>query len=291
MDYEIGTVIKEIRKSKNYSQSKVSKGIMHQTNYSKFELGEIEISYDKFKKLLVNLELDIIEFEYLYALRTHSHRQNIIHYFYKLRFIDEEILNQLIKDSTKYLENNSDRFINDIHNVCKALIEVKGDNFDVAKSYGYKIWERLERSDNWYLSDIKLINSILFLFPVETAEHITEFALKQGLKYDHHPEYENIFLPFKYNLVHLLLRGNRIEEAKSLNEEVLHTFKEKKLYTQVALCKLRKGLIELHLNKTESSKGLLENAYLIAEVLNDKELTMKLKKEEIYVNSILSTNA
>lgn len=291
MQNQMGVFIKEIRKSKNYSQSTVAGGIMHQTNYSKFELGEIEISYGKFKKLLVNLELDIVEFEYLYALKNHSARQDLIYDFYKLRFINEELLGQLIEGSIKYLENSSDRYINDILNVSKALIAVKEDNFDLAEKYGDEIWRRLEGLDNWYLSDIKLINNILFLFPIETAEYITEFAFKQGRKYERHPEYENVFLPFKYNLVHLLLRAKRIEEAKSLNEEVLNTFREKKLYTQIALCTLRKSMIELHLSTGVSSEESRENAYRIAEVLKDAELTGKLKQEEHYINEILSVNA
>lgn len=291
MSNGIGLIIKEIRKSKNYSQTIAADNIMHQTNYSKFELGEIEISYDKFKKLLINLELDIVEFEYLYALKKNSSRQDIIHYFYKLRFIDIKQLNQIITDSKKYLENNSDRYIDDIYSVSKALIAVKNDNFDEAKKYAYKIWERLENLDNWYLADIKLINNILFLFPIDTAEYISEFALKQGLKYERHPEYENIFLPFKYNLVHLLLRERKIKEAMYLNEEVLNTFKEKKLYTQIALCTLRKSMIEQYSNEEVLAKETLKSAYLIAEALNDTALTVSLKKEELYINSILAPNS
>lgn len=290
MPNEIGPIIKEIRKSKNYNQSTVANGVMHQTNYSKFELGEIEISYNKFKNLLINLELDIVEFEYLHTKKYNPARQDIIHYFHQLRFINEDLLSRIIEGSNKYLENNADLYIRDILNVSKALIAVKDDNFDLAKHYGYKVWKRLEGADNWYLSDIKLINSILFLFPIETAEYISEFALKQGKKYERHPEYDNVFLPFKYNIVQLLLREKRIEEADSLNEEVLNTFRDRKFYTQIALCTLRKSMIELHLNNGAFSKELLANAYLIAEVLNDVELEEKLKQEEHYINTIFLAN-
>lgn len=287
---DIGAIIRDVRKSKNYSQSIVAKGIMHQTNYSKFELGEIEISYNKFKELLINLEIDIVEFEYLYSLKHRSLREEILYNFYQIKFIDEDLLNQIINDSIKYLKKNSDRYINDILNVSRALMAIKDDNFELASTHGDKIWKRLKNSDSWYLWDIRLINNILFLFPIETAKYIAEFALKQGEKYKRHPEHENIFLPFKYNLVHLLLREKRIEEAQKLNDEILKVFRERKFYTQIALCTLRKSMIELHLNNENYSKELLSSAYLIAHALNDTNLSEKLNQEESYIHEILNSD-
>ena len=287
---DIGAIIRDVRKSKNYSQSIVAKGIMHQTNYSKFELGEIEISYNKFKELLINLEIDIVEFEYLYSLKHRSLREEILYNFYQIKFIDEDLLNQIINDSIKYLKKNSDRYINDILNVSRALMAIKDDNFELASTHGDKIWERLKNSDSWYLWDIRLINNILFLFPIETAKYIAEFALKQGEKYKRHPEHENIFLPFKYNLVHLLLREKRIEEAQKLNDEILKVFRERKFYTQIALCTLRKSMIELHLNNENYSKELLSSAHLIAHALNDTNLSEKLNQEESYIHEILNSD-
>ncbi|WP_214749764.1 helix-turn-helix domain-containing protein [Exiguobacterium sp. s189] len=287
---DIGAIIRDVRKSKNYSQSIVAKGIMHQTNYSKFELGEIEISYNKFKELLINLEIDIVEFEYLYSLKHRSLREEILYNFYQIKFIDEDLLNQIINDSIKYLKKNSDRYINDILNVSRALMAIKDDNFELASTHGDKIWERLKNSDSWYLWDIRLINNILFLFPIETAKYIAEFALKQGEKYKRHPEHENIFLPFKYNLVHLLLREKRIEEAQKLNDEILKVFRERKFYTQIALCTLRKSMIELHLNNENYSRELLSSAHLIAHALNDTNLSEKLNQEESYIHEILNSD-
>lgn len=287
---DIGAIIRDVRKSKNYSQSIVAKGIMHQTNYSKFELGEIEISYNKFKELLINLEIDIVEFEYLYSLKHRSLREEILYNFYQIKFIDEDLLNQIINDSIKYLKKNSDRYINDILNVSRALMAIKDDNFELASTHGDKIWERLKNSDSWYLWDIRLINNILFLFPIETAKYIAEFALKQGEKYKRHPEHENIFLPFKYNLVHLLLREKRIEEAQKLTDEILKVFRERKFYTQIALCTLRKSMKELHLNNENYSRELLSSAHLIAHALNDTNLSEKLNQEESYIHEILNSD-
>lgn len=90
--------------------------------------------------------------------------------------------------------------------------------------------------------------------------------------------------------MHLLLREKRIEEAQKLNDEILKVFRERKFYTQIALCTLRKSMIELHLNNENYSKELLSSAYLIAHALNDTNLSEKLNQEESYIHEILNSD-
>ncbi|WP_227395957.1 Rgg/GadR/MutR family transcriptional regulator [Jeotgalibacillus aurantiacus] len=283
----VGETVKQIRLSKNYKQSEVSKNIMHQTSYSKFELENIEISYQKFHKILDNLEMDLEEFKFVHYGYDYSPRDKIIRNFFQIKFIDIRSLNEIISASKVYLMENDDRYIEDILSISRGLINIEeSGNFESARSYAEKVWKRLEKLDTWYLSDFKLIGVILFLFPIETAVSITNYALKQSEKYENYIDYKKIFIPFKYNLVQLLIRKKLLIQANSLNEDVLTDLKEQKAYPQIALCYIRKGLLENLLNKSNGDKAI-NKAFDIAEVMEDENLKVQLEQERSYLENVL----
>ena len=74
------------------------------------------------------------------------------------------------------------QFLKDIYNLSKGFIEIKlTGTFDEAISYANSIWNRIQKFDSCYLSDIYLVNNILFLFPIETSVYISNYAIKQIL--------------------------------------------------------------------------------------------------------------
>jgi transcriptional regulator with XRE-family HTH domain len=48
MENNTGTLFKEIRRNKNFSQEFIARGVLTQSAYSKFELGKNEISYSSY---------------------------------------------------------------------------------------------------------------------------------------------------------------------------------------------------------------------------------------------------
>ena len=284
---KIGYLIKEIRLSKSMSQVDVANGVMHQTNYSKFELGQIEISYQKLREILLNIDMDITEFNYLYYEDNKSQKEKIIREFNSLTFIDNKKINGIIQEIKNYLSVQNDLLLKDILNVSKALLAIQNEDYDKASEYGNLVWDRLEKLDSWYLSDIKLINNILFAFPIETAQHIAEFALKQGEKYINHSNYDNVFLPIKFNLVQLLLHRKMTMKAEITNDEMLSTFTEKNYYIQISICLLRKSMIRLHYKDMEYAEELKKEAYEISKVMKNQSLREKLLTEEKKIRNML----
>ncbi|AOM83883.1 helix-turn-helix domain-containing protein [Salisediminibacterium beveridgei] len=287
MNTKIGYLIKEIRLSKSMSQVDVADGVMHQTNYSKFELGKIEISYQKLHEILLNMDMDIAEFNYLYYHDNESQKEKIIREFNSLTFIDNKKINGIIQEIKNYLSVQNDVLLKDILSVSKALLAIQNEDYNEASKYGNLVWGRLEKLDSWYLSDIKLINNILFAFPIETAQHIAEFALKQGEKYIPYSKYENVFLPIKFNLVQLLLRRKMTKKAEIINDEMLNTFIEKNYYIQISICLLRKSMIRLHHKDIEYAEELKREAYEISKVMKNQSLRNKLLSEEKSIRTML----
>lgn len=279
-----GETVRDIRISKNYSQPDVSNGAMHQASYSKFELGRIELTDHKFKKVLDSLEMDVDEFLYVHHDYEFPPREKIIRLFEDQRFIEVEALNQIISLSEKYLTEHEDRYVEDILQISKGFILINNEeSFEPAMSHARKVWERLQKADTWYLTDFRLVAVILFLFPVSTAISITEFALQQSKKYKNYPDYKKRFIPFKYNLVMLLMKEEMYEEAHSLNEETLEEIREQNAYRQVALSYLRKGIISQRLNKS-NSEVFVRKAFDIAQVMEDENLKRQLEEEENLFN-------
>lgn len=284
-----GETFKAIRSSKNFSQSKVHAEIMHQTSYSKFELGKIEIMFNKFEKLLENIEMNFDEFSFVHHSYDYSPRNRIITDFNNLKFIDEFVIQELISKAVVYMKNHEDHQIEDILNVLHALLSIKRDNdFQQAKFYAEKVWQRLQKLNTWYFSEIRLINNILFLFPIETAISIAKFAIEQGNKYEKHIHYKPLILPFKYNLVHLLMREGYLENAYKINEEIILDFKKQKSYVQIALSYIRKGSLEKQMY-IFSEKNYIQQAYRIAETLEDENLKRQLQNEAEYLSTLFSS--
>ncbi|MER2000229.1 MAG: hypothetical protein ABS882_10655, partial [Lysinibacillus sp.] len=67
----------------------------------------------------------------------------------------------------------------------------------------------------------------------------------------------------------------RYEDAYLLNEDLINEFKKIKGYTQIALCFLRKGLLQKKL-AIHDVTDYIEKAYFIAEIFDDTSLKKQL---------------
>lgn len=282
-----GKTFKKIRLAKLYDQTKVSGKILHQTSFSKFELGKIDITVSKFVELLHSIEMKFEEFLYVHNNYNYSLRDGIINKFNNLKFLDGDLLVELISDAQTYLHEKEDNLVRDILYSCQGLYILKTErDFKKAGFYANKVWERLQKSNIWYLSDLRLINSILFLFPLDTARHIVHFAESQLDKYKKYTDYKKYILPFKYNLVHLFLREGHYEDAFKYNEELIEEFLEQKTYVQIALCYLRKGLIQEKL-LMKNNIDYIQKAESIVTLFNDTTLKNQLEIEKSYLTQLL----
>ena len=69
--------------------------------------------------------------------------------------------------------------VRNLYYACESLIALNTtQNVEEAQLFAKKIWERLEKFDRWYLLDIRLINYILFIFPIDVAVNIGERAIQ-----------------------------------------------------------------------------------------------------------------
>lgn len=254
-----GKILKKIRVNKKYTQKFVTDGIISQSTYSKVERGVIDITYNKFIKLLNRLDVSEFEFQMLLDEEPDA-RDDLIQQFFLINYNDSEALVVIQQRVQHYLVSNKDYVIQDIAYICEALMLISSErDYEQAAIFANKVWKRLESFDRWYMMEIRLINAILFIFPTETALHISERIVRQ-LDIYHTRESRVIQNNIQTNLTLLMIRNKNYALALENLDELIFRFNKTNNYRLLAIVYIRKGItLRLLANPTwevDIKKGL-----------------------------------
>lgn len=275
----VGKVFKEIRENKGYSQRYMSKNILNQSSYSKFEKKPIDITTLKYIYLLEKLDMEHEEIQFIANNYNYKSKARLIKIFFNLNHNDENSLEVIKKEAQDYLISNDDKLIKDIVSICKGLIILaKTNDIQLARNYVNKVWNRLEKFDSWYFTELSLINTILFIFPIETAINITEKALKQLERYQKYDGSEKLIFNFQFNLVLLLLDNKHYEIGLKVVDDVILLCKRNRFYYQLAICYARKGIFLTNLKKNNSNL-FYQKSFQLLNVIEEDDIKSEVKKE------------
>lgn len=270
-----GCTLKKIRESLNISQNKISNGIMSQSNYSKVENNEIDISFIKMMEVLDRLSMGTDEFLYI-------HNNYIKHPDKQLN-----LLNQLkLADQMKIIENidklktivNPTQREEELLAIFQALYSISKNDYKAAEEYVLIIWERLKKHDTWYLYDIRLINSILYLFPIETAGSIINLILKRLEDYKKLGNINKLSGNLQVNYILLLIENRKYNTALDTIEKLIRFSIKQDLYIHLATCYVRKGII-LEILNCKNTTDWYEKGFEVLEVTNNQKIIRELEKE------------
>lgn len=270
----LGASIKKVRVSKGLTQSYIcNHSHVSQSNYSKFEKGLLDIRASSFIDILDSMDLPLQEFMYIHNQFELSSKESILNKFFGVPFHGIDELKNLQKECRSYLIDHDSSVIKDIFTLTEALIALhKDNNFDKAQKIARPIWNRLSKNDALYLYDLFFLNAILYIFPIESALHIKSLLIKGFKKYEEYPNALPIFLNVYINLSLLFIKNEKYADALEGLELIENLCKKKRLYFQLAIIIIRKGICLTHLNEsgfTEIEKGLhLLEAFEEIEVLN-----------------------
>ncbi|MFT8310851.1 MAG: helix-turn-helix transcriptional regulator, partial [Sporolactobacillus sp.] len=164
MTYQLGEILKRIRQSKRYTQKYVAGDEMSRATYAKIEACDMQPTVGKFMHILKQLDISYEELLFLQNRYHLSGKDEIIHDFLNLSTnVEQSSVLLLINKCANYLNKHPDSVVQDIQSVCKASMLLHSERtFEHAYPYAKKIWERLSRLDNWYSTELKLINCIFF---------------------------------------------------------------------------------------------------------------------------------
>lgn len=270
-----GKTLKTIRESLLFTQVDISSGIMSQSNYSKVEKGEIDMPFSKMIDLLNRLGMTVDEFLYIHRDYTKNPGTQL-KLLTKMKTADKQ---SIIKNINK-LKANRDLSQRDqeLLLIFEALLLVLKNKYDAAREKVLLIWARLEKHDNWYLYDIQLINSILYLFPIDVAESIVDLALRRLDIYKNFRNINQLSANLQINFLLLLIDNKKYSMALNETEKMISFCMDKRLYVHLGACYVRKGILLVNLGN-ENPSPWYKKGFGLLKAGNNIGLVQELKNE------------
>lgn len=281
MRYDFGKVYKEIRESKGLTQEEVCGDILSRTSLSKIESGKTTPKYENMEFLLQQINMTFEEFDYICHLYQPSQRAEIIQSYLNMSSIlGTSELEKLFQKCQDYLKTHHDLPIEEISDMLEVVIYIRqhgtGELSNHTEQIVKKLWRKIEKQDTWYESDLKILNTILFRFPIEHLHLITGKILQRLEVYKNYQHLYDLRMAILLNLSTLYLYNQDRNMCQQICYTLLEDAKKKKSYDRLAICYVRIGICR-------DDAKLIQKGFSLLELTDETSILAFLKKEvEIY---------
>ena len=281
MRYDFGKVYKEIRESKGLTQEEVCGDVLSRTSLSKIESGKVTPKYENMDFLLRQMNMSFEEFDYICHLYQPSQRTKIMQTYLNMNsIIGGSDLVDFFETCQNYLKTHHDLPIEEIRDMLEVVIHIRQHGTeklsDQVKQTVKKLWEKIEKQDTWYESDLKILNTILFSFPIEHLHLITEKILQRLEVYKNYQHLYDLRMAILLNLSTIYLYHQDKNMCQQICYTLLEDAKNKKSYDMLAICYVRIGICR-------DDAKLIQKGFSLLELTDETSILASLKKEvEIY---------
>ena len=277
MRYDFGKVYKEIRESKGLTQEAVCGDVLSRTSLSKIESGKVTPKYENMEFLLRQINMSFEEFDYICHLYQPSQRTEIIQTYLNMSsIIGNSSLVDFFETCQNYLKTHHDLPIEEIRDMLEVVIHIRQHGTeqlsDQVKQTIKKLWEKIEKQDTWYESDLKILNTILFSFPIDHLHLITGKILQRLEVYKNYQHLYDLRMAILLNLSTIYLYHQDKNMCQQICYTLLEDAKNKKSYDRLAICYVRIGIC------TDDSK-LIQKGFSLLELTEETSMLSHLKKE------------
>ena len=277
MRYDFGKVYKEIRESKGLTQEEVCGNVLSRTSLSKIESGKVTPKYENMEFLLRQINMSFEEFEYICHLYQPSQRTEIMQTYLNMSStLGTSELETLFQKCQDYLKTHHDLPIEEIRDMLEIVIHIRQHGTEQlsnqVKQTVKKLWEKIEKQDTWYESDLKILNTILFSFPIEHLHLITEKILQRLEVYKNYQHLYDLRMAILLNLSTIYLYHQDKNMCQQICYTLLEDAKNKKSYDMLALCYIRIGICR-------DNAKLIQKGFSLLELTDETSILAFLKKE------------
>ena len=147
-----------------------------------------------------------------------------------------------------------------------------GELSDHAEQVVKKLWRKIEKQDIWYESDLKILNTILFSFPIEHLHLITEKILQRLEIYKNYQHLYGLRMTILLNLSTLYLYNQNKNMCQQICYTLLEDAKKKKRYDNLAIAYVRIGICT-------NNELLIQKGFSLLELTNETSMLSHLQKE------------
>ena len=221
------------------------------------------------------------EFDYICHLYQPSQRTEIMQTYLNMNsIIGGSGLVHFFETCQNYLKTHHDLPIEEIRDMLEVVIHIRQHGTeklsDQVKQTVKKLWEKIEKQDTWYESDIKILNTILFSFPIEHLHLITEKILQRLEVYKNYQHLYDLRMTILLNLSTIYLYHQDKNMCQQICYTLLEDAKNKKSYDMLAICYIRIGICR-------DNAKLIQKGFSLLELTDETSILAFLKKEvEIY---------
>ena len=281
MRYDFGKVYKEIRESKGLTQEEVCGNVLSRTSLSKIESGKATPKYENMDFLLRQMNMSFEEFDYICHLYQPSQRTKIMQTYLNMNsIIGGSDLVDFFETCQNYLKTHHDLPIEEIRDMLEVVIHIRQHGTeklsDQVKQTVKKLWQKIEKQDTWYESDLKILNTILFSFPIEHLHLITGKILQRLEVYKNYQHLYDLRMAILLNLSTIYLYHQDKNMCQQICYTLLEDAKNKKSYDMLAICYVRIGICR-------DDAKLIQKGFSLLELTDETSILASLKKEvEIY---------
>ena len=281
MRYDFGKVYKEIRESKGLTQEEVCGDVLSRTSLSKIESGKVTPKYENMEFLLRQINMSFEEFDYICHLYQPSQRTEIMQTYLNMNsIIGSSGLVDFFETCQNYLKTHHDLPIEEIRDMLEVVIHIRQHGTeklsDQVKQTVKKLWEKIEKQDTWYESDLKILNTILFSFPIKHLHLITGKILQRLEVYKNYQHLYDLRMAILLNLSTIYLYHQDKNMCQQICYTLLEDAKNKKSYDMLAICYVRIGICR-------DDAKLIQKGFSLLELTDETSILAFLKKEvEIY---------
>lgn len=284
MRYDFGKVYKEIRESKGLTQEEVCGNVLSRTSLSKIESGKATPKYENMEFLLRQINMSFEEFDYICHLYQPSQRTEIMQTYLNMSsIIGSSGLVDFFETCQNYLKTHHDLPIEEIRDMLEVVIHIRQHGTeqlsDQVKQIVKKLWEKIEKQDTWYENDLKILNTILFSFPIEHLHLITGKILQRLEVYKNYQHLYDLRMAILLNLSTIYLYHQDKNMCQQICYTLLEDAKNKKSYDRLAICYVRIGICR-------DDARLIQKGFSLLELTEETSMLSHLKKEvETYYQS------
>ena len=277
MRYDFGKVYKEIRESKGLTQEEVCGNVISRTSLSKIESGKATPKYENMEFLLRQINMSLEEFDYICHLYQPSQRTEIMQTYLNMSsIIGSSGLVDFFETCQNYLKTHHDLPIEEIRDMLEIVIHIRRHGTeqlsDQVKQTIQKLWEKIEKQDTWYESDLKILNTILFSLPIEHLHLITGKILQRLEVYKNYQHLHDLRVTILLNLSTIYLYNQDKNMCQQICYTLLEDAKKKKHYDRLAICYVRIGICR-------DDAKLIQKGFSLLEITEETSILSHLKKE------------
>ena len=277
MRYDFGKVYKEIRESKGLTQEEVCGNVISRTSLSKIESGKATPKYENMEFLLRQINMSFEEFDYICHLYQPSQRTEIMQTYLNMSsIIGSSGLVDFFETCQNYLKTHHDLPIEEIRDMLEIVIHIRRHGTeqlsDQVKQTIQKLWEKIEKQDTWYESDLKILNTILFSLPIEHLHLITGKILQRLEVYKNYQHLHDLRVTILLNLSTIYLYNQDKNMCQQICYTLLEDAKNKKSYDRLAICYVRIGICR-------DEARLIQKGFSLLELTEETSMLSHLKKE------------